>query len=104
MNKEPLLKQIKDEIREIEPTAQVILYGSRARREGTAESDWDLLVLLDGPVDDERKDKIRHRLYEIEWQCDEVLCSVVCSRDEWNSPHYQITPFHKNIEREGILL
>jgi predicted nucleotidyltransferase len=40
------------------------LYGSRARGNAQAESDWDFLILLDGVVDDARTDAVRHRLYE----------------------------------------
>ena len=43
-------------------------------------------VLIDGPVNDARIDAIRHRLYELEWECGEVLCSVVRSHEEWDSP------------------
>jgi uncharacterized protein len=32
-----------------------------------SQSDWDFLILLNGVVDDERTDAIRHRLYEIDW-------------------------------------
>jgi len=104
MNKNSLLKLVKNAIYEIEPAAEIILYGSRARNDETTESDWDLLILLEGAVDDVRTDKIRHRLYEIEWEYDAVLCSVICSREEWDSPRYQVMPFHKNVEREGIVL
>ena len=110
--------KVKRAVREMEPDAQIILYGSRARKDSGAQSDWDFLILLDGPVNDERTDRIRHRLYEIEWDRDHVLCSVVRSREEWNSPHCSVVrsreewnsplsksmPFHQNVAIEGIVL
>jgi predicted nucleotidyltransferase len=104
MNHEALLECVKQAIQEMEPDAEIILYGSRARKDSGAQSDWDFLILLDGPVNDERIDKIRHRLYEIEWECDEVLCSIVRSREEWNSPLYKSMPFHQDVELDGIVL
>ena len=76
MDRDALLTQVKEAVLEIEPAAEVILYGSRARGDSHAESDWDFLVLVDGPVDDDRVDKIRHRLYEIEWESDEILSAI----------------------------
>lgn len=104
MNREELLEKVRRVIREIEPDAHVILYGSRARHDSDEQSDWDFLVLLNGPVEDARIDRIRHRLYEIEWQCDEVLSCIVRSREEWSSPLYKGMPFHQNVELEGITL
>jgi len=104
MNREALLEQVRRAVREIEPDAEIVLYGSRARNDSDEQSDWDFLILLDGPVDDGRIDKIRHRLYEIEWQCDEVLCSIIRNREEWNSPLYENMPFHRDVEVDGIVL
>ena len=104
MNSGVLLERVKRAIREMEPDAEIILYGSRARKDSDAQSDWDFLILLDGPVNDERIDEIRHRLYEIEWDCDEVLCCIVRNRKEWNTPLYKSIPFHQNVELEGIVL
>ena len=104
MNREQLLGQIKQTILEIEPDADVIVYGSRTRGEAGPESDWDFLVLLDGGVGQERADTIRHRLYNIEWACGEVISCIVRSRQEWNSALYKAMPFHENVEREGIVL
>jgi predicted nucleotidyltransferase len=104
MNREALLEQVKLAVSEMEPDAEIILYGSRAREDSRVQSDWDFLVLLDGPVNDERTDKIRHRLYEIEWQNDEVLCCIVRSRQEWNSSLWKNMPFRQNVEQEGIVL
>jgi predicted nucleotidyltransferase len=104
MNREELLERVKRAVSEMEPDAEIILYGSRAREDSHEQSDWDFLVLLDGPVDDERTDKIRHSLYEIEWQSDEVLCCIVRNRQEWNSPLWKSMPFRQNVECEGIVL
>ena len=40
---------IRDTIREVEPTAQIILYGSRARGDAREDSDWDVLTIVDKP-------------------------------------------------------
>jgi len=104
MNRESLLEQVKRAVSEIEPDAEIILYGSRAREDSRVQSDWDFLVLLNGPIDDERTDKVRHRLYEIEWENDEVLCCIVRSRQEWNSSLWKNMPFRQNVEQEGIVL
>jgi predicted nucleotidyltransferase len=45
------LYRIREAIHDVEPSARVILYGSRARGDAQPESDWDILVLLDGPVE-----------------------------------------------------
>ena len=104
MNQEQLLKRVKQTILGIEPGAEVIIYGSRTRGEAGPESDWDFLVLLDGSVDQERIDAIRHQLYGIEWECGEVISCIVRSREEWDSPLYKAMPFHQNVEREGVVL
>jgi predicted nucleotidyltransferase len=102
VKREELLERIKQTIHEVEPAAEIILYGSRARGDAHAESDWDFLILLDGKVDDARTDTIRYRLYDIEWECGEVLCSIVRSRQEWHSPLYQATPFSQMVQKQGI--
>ena len=104
MNRDVLLAQVKRAVHEIEPDAEIILYGSRARGDAQPDSDWDLLVLLDGNVDWKRKEKISHRLLEVELEYNEVLLPIVNSRKEWNSPRYQAMPFHENVTREGIRL
>ena len=97
-----LLERVKHAVHAVEPEADIVLYGSRARGDAHAESDWDFLILLDGEVDDARTDAIRHRLYDIEWDCDEVLCSIVRSRQEWGSSVHQVTPFAKILREQGI--
>lgn len=102
--KSEILRKVKDSVLKIEPSAEIILYGSRARDDFHEGSDWDFLILVDGEVDDKRTDKIRHQLYEIEWETGDVLCSIVRSRAEWESPEYLVIPLYKNIKIEGITL
>ena len=104
MKREALLEHVKQTIHELEPDADIILYGSRARGDAHPESDWDFLILLDGVVDDERTDAIRHRLYDIEWECGEVLSAMVRSRQEWHTPLYQVMPFAQVVREQGMLL
>ena len=99
-----ILSKVKELVLRIEPSAEVFLFGSRARNDFTEFSDWDFLVLVDGEVDSARVDRIRHLLYEIEWDTGEVISSIVKSRHLWNNPDYRVVPLHKSVEREGILL
>lgn len=102
--REDLLKKVKEALKGIEPSAEIYLYGSRARRDNREDSDWDFLILLDGIVDTARTDRIRYRLYEIEWETGEILSSIVRNRQEWNGPKYETIPLRENVEREGMPL
>ncbi|MFN5855487.1 MAG: nucleotidyltransferase domain-containing protein [Pseudanabaenaceae cyanobacterium] len=104
MESTALLKQIKEIVCAIEPTAQILLYGSRARDDARPDSDWDILILVDGVVNSSRRDRLRHQIYEIEWETGEVICSIIRSRQEWNTPRFQQTPFSESIKKEAILL
>lgn len=104
MKRKKLIEQIRHAVHEVEPGAEIILYGSRSRGDALSESDWDFLILVDGPLDDVRIDRVRHRLYEIEWETGEVISSIVRDREEWNSDKYRAVPFHKQVEQEGVRL
>ena len=104
MNQNVLTEVIKKTIRELEPDAEIILYGSRSRKDSGPESDWDILILVDGPVDDRRTDSIRHRLYEIEWEHGEVISCIVRNRRQWHQSPYRATPFYRTVRQEGMAL
>ena len=59
MKSNDLLRRVKQGVLAVEPTAEIILFGSRARGDATIDSDWDFLVLVDGPVDSGRTDRMR---------------------------------------------
>ena len=90
-----ILEKAKETILKIEPSAEIILYGSRT---------CNLLVLVDGEVDDNRTDRVSHQLHEIKENTGEILCGIVHSRSMWDDPHYQAMPLFKNIRLEGITI
>lgn len=99
-----LLIKCRNAVKNIDHTADVILYGSRARGNAEPESDYDLLILIDGEMTLEREDLICRQLYPIELETGKVLSAIVYSRDQWSSPLYRVMPFHKNVERDGVIL
>jgi predicted nucleotidyltransferase len=82
----------------------VILYGSRARGQARQDSDYDLLVLVDGPATAELEENIRAQLYPIELDTGAVLTLLVYSRADWSSPRHAALPLHEQIERDGVIL
>ena len=99
-----LLIRCRNAIKSIEPAAEVILYGSRARGEATPDSDYDLLVLIDGDVNLEREDLLRRQLFPIEIESGYVLSVVVYNKKIWNTPLYHAMPFYQNLNKDGVIL
>jgi len=98
------LDRIREAIHDVEPSARVILYGSRARGDAQPDSDWDILVLLDGPVEPHRTVAIRRRIFQLELETDIVVSAMVLSHEAWDSPLSRAMPFHANVVREGVEL
>jgi predicted nucleotidyltransferase len=91
-----------DAIRTKCPKAAVVLYGSYARGQAGAESDVDLLVLLNEDVTTVKRRIIHDTLYEISLSADLAISTIIRSYEAWNSPISQATPFYNAIQREGI--
>jgi uncharacterized protein len=104
MNKKTeILKKIKDYVAEIDPTAEVILFGSRARGDERSDSDWDIIILTSEDADIKAEQIFRHKLFEIELEYGQPISTFVYSKTDWHSIH-KITPLFKNVAREGIAL
>jgi predicted nucleotidyltransferase len=100
-DKSIVLPRIKKVVSEIDPTADVILYGSRARGDEHPDSDWDLMILVNSRTDLDLESIFRHRLYEIELELDVSLSTTVHNKNEWKLKHW-MTPLYQNISKEGL--
>lgn len=98
-----IAKLIKENIADIDPTAQVILYGSRARGDEKAESDWDLLILTDYPVNLEKERQFRNHLYDLELETGEPFSLFAYSKNDWDTKQ-NVTSFYFNVNRDGVRL
>ena len=94
---------IKLNIKEIDPGAQIILYGSRARGDERNDSDWDILVLTDYPVAIKKESVFRDHLYDLELETGEPFSIFVYSKIDWNTKQC-VTPFYFNVTKQGIQL
>lgn len=99
-----ILDRCRDAVKAIDPSTDVILYGSRARQDALPDSDYDLLVITEGPATLEMEDLFRRSIYPIELETAAVLTVILVARADWNSSLYDSMPFYKNIKREGIVL
>jgi predicted nucleotidyltransferase len=91
--------QVKEEIIKIDPKAEVILFGSRARGDFRNDSDWDFLILLDRQLDEQLKDQILITVYRLELQGDAVFNVLIHTKNEW--ANHAVTPLYAIIEAEG---
>ena len=81
---------------------RIILYGSVARGEQTAESDVDIAVIVKGYTED-MHDKMIDLTVDLELEYNKVLSVLLIDYDnfrEWED----VLPFYKNMKKDGIML
>ena len=92
---------IKQYVSDVEPTAEVILYGSRARGDERIDSDWDIIILTSLNADVETERKFRYRLYDLELETGESFSVFVYSKNNWQNIQKN-TPFYQSVTTEGL--
>ena len=104
MSTPEILAEIKRRVAAVDPTAQVVLYGSYARGEQGPESDIDLLILVEKEkIDLDQQRSITHPLYDLEIASGIMISPRVVTKKEWLN-RLVVTPFFLNVQREGITL
>ena len=98
-----ILKRIKANVLEIDASAEVILYGSRARGDARKDSDWDILILTDNAVSLAKESEFRDHLFDLELEVEEPFSVFAYSKMEWNTKQ-SVTPFFENVLEEGVAI
>ena len=89
-------------IRQQDPKAEVILFGSHARGQAGEESDWDILILIDRPKESRsEEEKYRDEMFNMELEIGEPISTFVYSKSDWES-RFVHTPLYRNIKNEGV--
>jgi len=104
MNKNLMINRIKQTIYDSDPKAEAFLFGSRARGDNDADSDWDILILIDNKkVTNEIEDKFRDKLYDIELEFGQIISTFIYPKDFWEN-HLKYSPLYKSVTKEGVRL
>lgn len=99
MTDEQFLQEVKRYVQEIDPQAEVWLFGSRARGDARDDSDWDFLVLTDKAVDGGFKRQLRYHLYDVGYEANHTVSTVIQSRKD--APFITATDLYQNVMDEG---
>jgi predicted nucleotidyltransferase len=97
-----ILNKIKSGIAEKDPTAEIYLYGSRARGDNRPDSDWDILVITPrDKITFDYESDLRDPIFDIELESGQIISMIVYSKSDWiNKMAY--SPLFSNINKEGI--
>ena len=97
-----IIGKIKEKIHEVNPEAEIWLYGSRARGDVHAESDWDILILLNEEKVS-RQDEMPYRdsIFDLQLEYEKAISLFAFSKQEWNN-NYLIRTYFDNADIEYI--
>ena len=96
-----ILELFAGRVRERFPQAHIWAFGSRARGDAAAESDFDVCVVLDrlSPADDAL---IMHIAWEVAFDNERVFNTVLFTVEEFEHGPISESTLKENILREGI--
>lgn len=96
------LQQVKRYVHDIDPQAEVWLFGSRARGDAREDSDWDFLVLTDKSVNWAFKRELRDHLYDVGFENERLISTIIQNKTTWTD--LAVTDLYQNIQEDGFAI
>jgi uncharacterized protein len=81
---------------------QIWLFGSRARGDARADSDWDLLVVVPDGTDDEQMDPLE--AWRLQKNSGVYADVIPCRRSDFEDSRDVVNNLCYEVAREGVLL
>ena len=104
MTKKEIIETIKAHLQNVyhDRLKGIVLYGSEARGDNNIDSDIDILVLLEGPIE-YGKDLERNinSLYPLSLELDRRISAKPVDAEEYNKIR---CPLYNNAHKEGVLV
>jgi len=101
-NQKQALQQLRHQLFNNFAVVDLILYGSIVRGEMDSESDIDLLILTEQPLDRRARHQITDLVFEVNLAHDTNFSTLVLDRETWDKGIASVLPIHDEITREGI--
>ncbi len=99
-----ILEKLKTLLRERIPLHQLILFASRARGDAELYSDFDVVVIVDGAVDEQTRDIVSDCTWEAGFADGLVIVPIVFGRQEWETGPERHSLLVKAVRAEGVPL
>lgn len=96
-----LVEEFAGKVRKLFPSARIWAFGSRARGDNLCDSDLDVCVVV-AQVDSNTRRSISHLAWEVGFEKDVLISTVVFSTDQFEDGPCSASPLVKSIRGEGI--
>ncbi len=101
--RDQILKDIKQAVLSVDPQAEIVLFGSRARGDYKEDSDWDVLVLTDKAQDNAvHKLKILDAIYDVELRSGYLITPIIRNKKLWQT--LKVSPLFNEVRKDGVEL
>lgn len=97
-----IVTRLKTRLQERVKLHQLIMFGSRARRDAKSDSDMDVLVVLNEPVSRQNRKIVSDNAWAIGFDAGIVVMPVVVFRDNWEHGPERASLLAKVIREEGM--
>ena len=98
-----VLQRIKEVVKSIEPTAEVILFVAESIGEANEASDFDFLILTEQEVTMSYEMHFQELIYDIELEMDTLIEAFLFSKQQWELGATP-SPMIESVREEGIII